>query len=116
MVPPSLGIQVGYVWNFVGSTGGVLVFYVYPAAFYLRLRYLYYAHRAHKNQVTWWSEHDHAIYKEVLASTILLVGIVLLVLENYQAVDAIVSSVHQFNPSSLCTQFKCSVMDNMTRY
>lgn len=108
-------MQVGYVWNFVGSTGGVLVFYVYPAAFYLRLRYLWYVQRARKNQVTFWFEYDlTAVYKEVLAFTILLVGVVLLGLENYQAVDAIVSSVHQFNPSSLCMQLKCSMMHNMT--
>lgn len=111
-----ISLQVGYVWNFVGSIGGVLVFYVYPAAFYVRLRYLRYMHRAKKNQVTICSQYDVcAVCKEVVAYTILFVGLLLLIVENYQAIDAIVSSVHKFQPSSLCTETKCgSHVTNMT--
>ena len=94
------------------------MFYVYPAAFYLRLRYLRYMHRAKKNQVTVCSQYDvRAVGKEVVAYTILFVGLLLVVVENYQAIDAIVTGVHKFQPSSLCTQTKCgSGVTNLTGY
>ncbi len=103
---PALFLQVGYVWNFVGSIGGTLILYIFPAACYLRLRYLRYRHRSKMHHVTMCSQYDaYSIIKEVLAWIILCMGFVLLIVENYQAIDAVINAGHA--PSSLCFQSKC---------
>ena len=81
------------MWNFVGSTAGVLVLYVYPAAFYLRLRYVRYKARARNSRTSIRAQYNiYAIVKEGVAWVILAIGLVLLVVENYQAITAIVDS------------------------
>ncbi len=85
--------QVGKVWNFVGSTAGVLVLYIYPSAFYLRLRYVRYRKRAQRTSTTVLAQYDiFSVMKEVLAWVIFAIGLVLLVVENYQAIYAVVES------------------------
>ena len=95
----------------MGSTGGVLVLYIFPAAFYLRLRYLRYVYRAREKGITINSQYDgFAVYKEAVAWVILVIGVMLLVLNNYQAIDAIVRASHM--PTSLCYQAKCGHISN----
>lgn len=96
-VPPT---QVSLVWNFVGSTSGVLVLYIYPSAFYLRLRYVRYKLRAQNTRTSIRTQYDvYAVIKEGVAWLILVIGLVLLVVENYQAVEAIVD---KGNGNSTC--------------
>lgn len=98
------------MWNFVGSIGGVLVLYIYPSAFYLRLRYLRYKLRSNERGVSIFSQYDFwAVLKETIAWAILFVGLVLLVVENYQAIDAVVNNSHE--PTGLCYQLKCGHVD-----
>lgn len=90
----------------MGSIGGTLILYIFPAACYLRLRYLRYRYRSKVHRVTIYSQYNiYAIVKEVIAWLILGLGLVLLIVENYQAIDAVISATH--TPSSLCFQSKC---------
>ena len=85
--------QVSKVWNFVGSTSGVLVLYVYPAAFYLRLRYVLHKKKEVAFGLSLHSQYDSwDVLKEAVAWVIFGVGLVLLVVENYQAIDAVVNT------------------------
>lgn len=101
-----LNLQVGYVWNFVGSIGGVLVLYIYPAMCYLRLCYLRHqkksleANESILSQYTVWT-----FIKELIAWIILLVGLILLVVENYQAIYSVIEGIHE--PSGQCYLLKC---------
>jgi heme/copper-type cytochrome/quinol oxidase subunit 2 len=85
--------QVGLVWNFVGSTAGVLVLYIYPSAFYLRLRYVRYRERARKTGASPLTQYTiYSVIKEGVAWLILVIGLVLLVVENYQAIYAVIEA------------------------
>lgn len=102
-------MQVGKVWNFVGSTAGVLVLYIYPSAFYLRLRYLSDRKNAQTPQyMTIPTPHRaYAMLNTVIAATILGIGVVLLIVENYQAIAALIDS-------SGTRSSQCSATENGT--
>lgn len=90
------------MWNFVGSTAGVLVLYIYPSAFYLRLRYVRYKKRAQKLCTTIRSQYNiYAVLKELVAWVIFLIGVVLLFVENYQAIHAVLP--HKDDSKLNCT-------------
>ena len=81
------------MWSFVGSTAGVLVLYVYPAAFYLRLRCVRYKKRAKKTSTDIRAQYNiYALLKEGIAWVIFGIGLVLLVVENYQAIYDVVKA------------------------
>lgn len=113
--------QVGLVWNFVGSTAGVLVLYVYPSAFFLRLRYVRYKARAKKTGTNIHTQYDvYAVIKEGVALLILVIGMVLLVVENYQAITAVIdhegssnSTTSSFTPGS-CYTLTCNSSNSNT--
>ena len=97
------------VWNFVGSIGGVLVLYIYPAACYLKLRYVRYKQRAKIGNITIRSQYTKdGIAKELIAWVILIAGFLLLVVENYQAIHGAVISGQGGEPSGLCFQLECT--------
>ena len=65
-----------------------------------------YKHRSRLSGITISSQYDAvAVMKEVIAWGIVLLGGLLLIVENYQAIDAVISASHE--PSSLCLQLKC---------
>ena len=67
--------QVGLVWNFVGSIGGTLVLYIFPAAFFLRLRYMRYVRRRKIRGTSIRSQYNwYAVIREVVATIILVTG------------------------------------------
>ena len=102
----SFFLQVGYIWNFVGSIGGVLVFYIYPSAFYLRLRYMRYRKKMENDGISFRSQYDiFCFIKEIIACIILIIGIILLVVENYQSISAVIMKSH--GPLGQCYQLKC---------
>ena len=121
----SLPPQVGKVWNFVGSTAGVLVLYIYPSAFYLRLRYVRYRKRAQRLSISILSQYNwSAVVKEAIAWVILLIGLVLLVVENYQAIYAVSHSgggqnstctTNSSNAAGTCYTLFCEAEGNLTR-
>ena len=45
------------------------------------------------------------VLKEIVAWIILVLGFLLLIVENYQAISAVVNSTHE--PTGLCYQLKC---------
>lgn len=97
---------MGYIWNFVGSIGGVLVFYIYPASFYLRLRYMRYRKRQQRDGIPLGVQYNAvSIIKEAIAVAILVIGFLLLIALNYQAISAVVSKAH--GPLGQCYQLKC---------
>ena len=90
-IPPLPLPQVGKVWNFVGSTAGVLVLYIYPAACYLRLRYVSNKAKADRTGTSMLSQYNiYSVAQEGLAWFIFGLGLILLVVENYQAIKAVV--------------------------
>ena len=94
------------MWNFVGSIGGVLVLYIYPPAFYLRLRYMRYRKRMLENGVSISRQCKlSTVIKEIIACVILIIGVILLVVENYQAISAIVNRTHE--PLAQCFFLRC---------
>ena len=96
---PLAAFQVGYVWNFVGSIGGTVLLYIFPSAAFLRLRYK--RHIARRKPQRRYS----SICKDFVAIAILIVGLCLLVVENYSSVIDIINAGH--DPSSLCSQLAC---------
>ena len=97
---------MGYVWNFVGSTGGVLLLFVYPAACYLRLCYLHYQKKSVELKVSIWSQYTAlTVLKELIAWVILIMGMLLLVVENYQAIYSVIEGIH--DPICQCYLLKC---------
>lgn len=98
--------QVGYVWNFVGSIGGTLILYIFPALFYLRLRYLLYIQKAVNDNTSLSRQYcQRGVWRDCLAGLIASMGLVLLVVENYVSIMDIVGG----NKSSLylCIQHYC---------
>ena len=76
--------QVGLVWSFVGSTAGVLVLYVYPAAFYLRLCCVHYKKRTKKTSTDIRAQYNiYALLKEGIAWVIFGIGLVLKTIRPY---------------------------------
>lgn len=95
----------------MSSIGGVLVLYIYPSAIYLKLRYARYRKRAREREVTILSLYNKkAVLLEVLAWFILVIGLILLVLTNYQAVYTVVESTNQGEGS--CQQLDCVRVDH----
>ncbi len=83
------------MWNFLGSISGMLILYVFPQAFYLKLRFDRYRLRSKQNGVTILSQYNaKAVMKELTAVGIILVGILLLCLTNYQAIYAVVDAAN----------------------
>ncbi len=83
--------QVGKVWNFVGSTAGVLVLYIYPAAFFMRLKYVRNKKRASEENTSIMSQYTPKDYvMEGVAAVLLVVGAILFVLQNYDAIKAVI--------------------------
>ena len=104
-------MQVSVVWNFVGSIGGILVLYIYPAACYLKLRFARYRLRSELGNITIRSQYNSAaVVKEMIAWFILVVGLLLLVVENYQAISGAVTSGSK-EPNGLCFQLDCRHVD-----
>ena len=104
-------MQVGIVWNFVSSIGGVLILYIYPAAIYLKLRFARYKKRGQDNNISIRSQYTtKAAVEEVIAWCILLTGVVLLFLTNYQAVYTIVETGN--DSSGLCFQLECKTVEH----
>lgn len=68
------------VWDFVGSIGGCLILYVLPPLAYLKIQYMYYRHMHGFSHSWWWS------LKNLSALLLTTVGLVLLGVENYEAV------------------------------
>ena len=67
--------QVGLVWNFVGSIGGTLVLYIFPAAFFLRLRYMRYVRRRKIRGTSIRSQYNwYAVIREAVATIIMVTG------------------------------------------
>ena len=101
-------MQVGYVWNFVGSIGGTLILYIFPALFYLRLRYLYRVREAVKDVTSLYSQYRHrsGLWKDCLAGLITVLGLVLLVVENYVSVMDVIGG-NKTQPS-YCIQYLCT--------
>ncbi len=82
--------------------------YIYPAACYLKLRHVRYKQRAVIGNITVRSQYTKAgVVKELIAWVIFIVGLLLLVVENYQAIHGAILSGSATNPSSLCLQLEC---------
>lgn len=112
-IPASFIPNVGYVWNFVGSIGGVLVLYIYPSACYLKLRIARYRFRSHEQGITILSQYSAAaLLKELIAWAILITGLLLLVVENYQAIVAVIQQPHE--SSGQCFQLLCTDSGNVS--
>lgn len=80
--------------------------YIYPAAFYLRLRYLSYRKRNIEEEIPILSQYTAwSVMKEAIAWIILVIGILLLVVENYQAIYAVIERTHE--PNGQCYLLKC---------
>ena len=107
-------MQVSLVWNFVGSIGGVLVLYIYPAACYLKLRFARNRLRSELGNITIRSQYNSAaVVKELVAWTILIIGLLLLVVENYQAISqAVIITSGSKKPSGLCFQMDCKAVED----
>ncbi|XP_064386869.1 sodium-coupled neutral amino acid transporter 7-like isoform X2 [Halichondria panicea] len=112
-LPASFITDVSLVWNFVGSIGGVLVLYIYPAACYLKLRFARNRLRSELGNITIRSQYNSAaVVKELVAWTILIIGLLLLVVENYQAISqAVIITSGSKEPSGLCFQLDCKVVE-----
>ncbi|XP_065904245.1 probable sodium-coupled neutral amino acid transporter 6 [Dysidea avara] len=72
--------DVSKVWDFVGSIGGCLILYVLPPIAFLKIRYQHYRH-LHGHSRRWWRTP-----KDMAAFCLTLIGLILLAVENYQAV------------------------------
>ncbi|XP_064401706.1 solute carrier family 38 member 6-like isoform X3 [Halichondria panicea] len=109
-IPASFILNVGIVWNFVSSIGGVLILYIYPAAIYLKLRYARYKKRGQDNNISIRSQYTtKAAVEEVIAWCILLIGIVLLFLTNYQALYTVIETGN--DSGGLCFQLECRTVE-----
>ena len=97
--------QVDLVWNFVGSTGGLLIVYILPPLYYLRIRFLHLRFRRQQgesfrnvrccnNSLAW-------KIKDVIALAILCLGMVSMIASNYHAIRAIVDAGGQ-QPTPPC--------------
>ena len=107
--------KVGYVWNFVGCIGGTLILYVYPPLFYLRVRYLMKQRASIEENTTLLEQYNTcAIWKDIVAVAIVILGVVLLVVGIYVAVVAIVHTKHQSHHS--CNIFTCNISNISTSY
>jgi len=83
------------------------VLFIYPAACYLKLRFSRYRQRSQAQGVTVLSQYTAAgVLKELIAWSILVTGLVLLVVENYQAIESAIAVDDQ--PSGLCFQMECT--------
>ena len=70
--------------------------YIYPSAFYLRLRYVRYKKRAKGASTTVLAQYSVlTVLKELLAWVIFGIGLVLLVVENYQAITAVLDQANK---------------------
>jgi amino acid permease len=107
--------NVGLVWNFVGSIGGTLILYIFPPAFFLRLRYMRYTHRSRTEGLSVRSQYNWSgVVREGVAAVIMVTGLLLLVAENYSAFEAILTQSHA--PTGLCYQSKCSSFSNSSYF
>ena len=108
MLLETFTVQVGYVWNFVGSIGGTLVLFIYPPIFYLRLRYMCFKEEAVRKGVpVLWMYKNISICKDIIAAVILIVGVILVIVENYVSVYAIIVGTHQ-SSAGQCQQLLCN--------
>ena len=95
----------------MGSTAGILVLYVYPSAFFLRLRYVRNKKRAQqiRSDIT---SHVFSILKEAIAWVIFSIGVVLLVVENYESIYEVVKSSGSSSNSSEPVCYQLSYYKN----
>ena len=106
--------QVAYVWNFVGSIGGTLILFILPPVFYLKLRHMVMKEEAVKKGVPVNSLYrNFSIWRDVVAFLILVLGVVLMIVENYVSIYALVSAKgHQ--SLGQCQQLLCNQTGNLS--
>lgn len=85
--------------------------FILPPLFFLRIHYMTIRQRARKEGTsvlklyqTW------SVWKDLTAVVILLVGVLLMIVENYVSVRAVVVSSH--GPIGLCQQLLCNHTEN----
>ena len=104
-------VQVGYVWNFVGSIGGTLILYIFPPLFLLRLRYFINWKMSTQMGTSLKNQYlNNSLWKDIVSVAIITLGVVVLVAGNYSAIKAII--FHSHKPLSSCKQSKCFSDDN----
>ena len=91
--------QVDLVWNFVGSIAGLLIVYILPPLYYLRIRFMHLRFRRQTGQSTLnvWCHNDSFgwIVKDVIAGAILCLGVVSMVAANYIAILGVIDAPSQ---------------------
>ena len=96
---PSSIPQVDLVWNFVGSMGGLLIVYILPPLYYLRIKFMHLRFRGQPGQPilsVWCNNDSHAgRLKDVIALAIMCLGVVSMIASNYTAIRAIVDAPGQ---------------------
>ena len=93
----------------MGSTSGVLIFYVYPAAFFLHLRHVLHKRKAESSVTRLCSQYKVSDFvMEGVAWCMLGSGAVLFVLQNYVAVNAIVERSPLTNYTAPYCFIECS--------
>ena len=96
------------MWNFVGCIGGTLILYVYPPLFYLRVRYFMKQRASIEDNTTLLEQYNTCeTWKDIVAVAIVILGVVLLAVGIYVAVEAIVNAKHQ--PYDSCNIFTCNI-------
>lgn len=100
------------MWNFVGSIAGLLIVYILPPLYYLRIRFMHIRFRRQLDQSTlnaWW-HNDSAgwVIKDVIAAAILCLGVVSMVAANYVAIDGVIHAPAQ------TAQLPCLYWQNAT--
>jgi amino acid permease len=114
-LPAAVVPNVGYIWNFVGSIGGSLVLYIFPALFYIRLRYFSKVKAASEANTSLRAQYMQlSLWKDIVAFIILMTGIIVLVAGNYVAIKAIVSQSHTNIVS--CYAFNCTFTNKSSHY
>lgn len=106
--------QVAYVWNFVGSIGGTLILFILPPVFYLRLRHMVMKEEAVKKGVPVNSLYrNFSIWRDVVAFLILVLGVVLMIVENYVSIYALVNA-ESHQSLGQCQQLLCNLTGNLS--
>lgn len=92
----------------MGSMGGTLLLYIFPPLFYLRVRYFTRQRYSIEENTTLWQQYTTcAVWKDVVAVTIVMLGVVLFIAGNYVAIEAVVNSRHH-HPHQSCYVFTCN--------
>ena len=99
------------MWSFVGAIGGSLVLYILPALFYLRLHYFIRLKTAGETSSSLMQQYRQcSVWKDLVALTILVMGVVVLIAGNYEAIDSIVHRSHDGGVH--CSSLQCLHIDN----